>query len=200
MEELLAQLLQQSALRTKAESDAKHGALVQHLRATKAGAYQYGPGSEYQEGDDEYSGAYQPKPMPGMKGNPFDPDDSYNSDAAPPRVPLPGSPPIVAGQGSHNSTEQLGAEPPEVVNDADIRNWTNRFARPQNRGMEPLDLVTDASIIRDDSVQTTGWLPSDFQGMSHQAAAALIADQLRTRRIREMGVTDPEYLSKLPVY
>lgn len=188
MEELLAQLLQQRALQTKAESDAQHGPVVAQLRAAKA------------------------KPRLGTRGNPVDPDashigtyqDDYRGERDRfPRVPAAMAPVVQAGDNAMTSQGRYGAPPPEYITSADERNYRKQFGykgKSVDGPFEPLDLVTDASLNRDDDVAQTGWLPSDFTGMSHGAAAALIADQLRTRRIRTMQELDPEYLSKLPVY
>jgi hypothetical protein len=195
VEELLAQLLQQRALQTKAASDAKHGPVVAQLRAgapvPRRPSYQ----------------PYQNKPMPGMPGNAFDPDASHtgefedykgNVQGRFPRVPAPGAPPVYAGDGAHTA-EGIGAPVPEYVTSADERFYRKEFGGPPER-REPLDLVTDAALQRDDDVSQTGWLPADFQGKSALAAMAMIADQLRTRRIRTLGELDPEYLATQPVY
>lgn len=183
MEELLAQLLQQRALQTKVASDAEHGAVLLDLLA------QASPERP------------RPAPRPGMPGNPFDPAQSHTKGRAP-RVPQ-GRPTVTAGENANTMEGSFGGPMKEFVTTAEERNFRNEFA-PRGphvyRPPEPLDLVTDYSLNRDDDVMQTGWLPADFQGMSHAAAAALIADQLRTRRIRTMGIGDPEFQAQLPVF
>lgn len=112
----------------------------------------------------------------------------------------------VAGQNAMTAKAQVGSVAPDYLSNADIRNYRDMYARKpviseqKNPIIEPLDLLSDQSINRDDDVQQTGWLPADFKGMSPQAAAALIADQLRTRRIRQMGVAAPDYLERQPIF
>lgn len=112
----------------------------------------------------------------------------------------------VAGQNAMTARVQVGSPAPDYLTSAGIRNYNDMYGRKpviseqKNPIIEPMDLLTDEAINRDDDVQQTGWLPADFKGMSPQAAAALIADQLRTRRIRQMGVAAPDYLERQPIF
>jgi hypothetical protein len=196
MEELLAQLLQQRALQTKAESDARTGASLQQVLAGRV--------------------PYKPTPGPGMPGNAFDPDESHEGTYGPagferdrfPRVPAGDAKPVIVAGDNADTGSAAGLEgTPEYMTSSQIRNAQKLYRKPtldfrENfKGIdEPLDLVSDASLDRDDDIQQTGWLPADFNDMSHAAAAALIADQLRTRRIRQMGEASPDFLQTLPQY
>lgn len=139
-------------------------------------------------------------------------DPDYHSPNADPRNPYDGGA-VTAGDHADTALSKFGVSAPEDLSSADERNIRGAFAKPEvhetyKGGVnpqgwvsdDPLDLVSDASMQRDDDVQQTGWLPSDFEGMSGQAAAALIADQLRTRRIRHMREAAPDYLQQLPKY
>lgn len=152
---------------------------------------------------------------PGLPGNPMPPvqeradpgtvdDLGFNqSGAAKPygtltgpkgTIPLP--PDVTAGQ--------FGPAPGDFVGShghIDPREESTAYLREKS----PLGMVTRASEMFDDVIQEFGWMPQDFKDpdgnpMSHAAAAARIADQLRTRRIRQLGENSPDWIQQLPVY
>lgn len=208
MEELIAQLLRQRSVQTVQAANAQHQALLQQLAPiSEAQAYRQLDASRID------------KSNPTWTLDQAAPEDLKKMGLGQRANPLPGKPTISAGD--HASTAQAqDIVAPDLLSSADERNYRDRFAKPviteqpdgpvdPSHGFtpspylnvnQPLDLVSDASMQRDDDVQQTGWVPADFNGMSHAAAAALIADQLRTRRIRQMGEMSPDFLQTLPQY
>lgn len=187
MEELLAQLLQQRAIQTKSESDAKHS-MVQSALSQLGGKPKVfgmaGSKVEPMTADDHAFMARHQTQAPGMPGNPVDlrkqqvlPTWRANVTA-----------------GDTGVSDQPGGNP-----DMRIEQMQDPVDN-ERRGLEPADLLDETSVQKDDDVQQTGWLPADFNDMSGNAAIALIADQLRTRRIRQMGELSPDYLQTLPTY
>lgn len=59
---------------------------------------------------------------------------------------------------------------------------------------------TDERVMENRTWGRPGYVAEDFGGLSHGEAAALIADQLKARRIKALGVMSPDYLQTLPVY
>ena len=96
------------------------------------------------------------------------------------------TPQVVAGQGS--DTIYGG----DLV---DPRLASPYTIAPDQGAVDPQSQLSQESKDFDDGVQTYGWLESDFQGKSPYDAAALIADQLKTRRVREMGEDAPDWWS-----
>lgn len=98
-----------------------------------------------------------------------------------------GTPQVVAGDGSDTIYGSRDLVDPRLASPYTVA--------PDHGAVDPASSLTEDQRNFDDGVQTYGWLESDFQGKSHRDAAALIADQLRTRRIREMGDVAPDWWS-----
>lgn len=60
--------------------------------------------------------------------------------------------------------------------------------------------VYDERVMERRSQGLPGWQESDFRGLSHEDAMALIADQLKARRVKQLGMFSPDYIQSLPVY
>jgi hypothetical protein len=71
---------------------------------------------------------------------------------------------------------------------------------------EPWQLIPEKGEMLDNFVMqrrakgVPGYSPILFEGMTERDAARVIADQLKARRIKQMGIMSPDYLDTLPVY
>lgn len=98
----------------------------------------------------------------------------------------------------HNPAAEsiAGGSAPEPYEEG-VETWDSRapyYIIPQQGD------VTDELVMERRSEGKPGFVASDFDLMNHGEAAALIADQLKARRIKAMGEFSPDYISTLPVY
>lgn len=194
-EDLMVGTLTESAARAKMEADER--VLAEQLRRRQAVV----------DRQRAMAGNYRPPPK-GSPGNPvapytdndpgrlkdlnLDPSGLARQDyLVGPKGAVPLPPQVEAGQ--------YGPKPGRFIHDGGIRDPREDSWAAQAEG-GPLGLLEPASIDLDNAVLETGWLPEDFRDLSHAEGAARIADQLRTRRIRQMGEFSPDYIQSLPVY
>lgn len=217
MEELLAQLLQQRALQTKAESDAKHGPLMAQLLRT-ASRHQAKEPEMADVADSIQDLQFKAKkqipksPSLGTSEHPIpsvgDIAGTWDNTVFTPQG-LPREPGVAV---AHDETAyekgwaDAGGDPFDTKAALKIQREFGYRGKKVDDDFLPEDLIKPGAGYYDDKVMARrkfgneGIQPVDFEGASVEDAMNMLGQQLRARRIRTLQDFDPEYMAKLPVY